>query len=1414
MSALATNGALVSTTPHVISQNFMKQIELQNIRSGSASHFKKSRAHASIRKDGIAFERVSEKSAIDERSQRSPKILLGREVSGANPVEITQQPGEAAGTPDMDYQRISKREERQTKSELQHIESKKTAQHTEAKNCNELANALPQRTISKNLGNNLKVSRTCVQEEITIVKRVGRLKLKETWCITKFIREQETIGLHISIKTSSGWSENEKLNAGRNQNDIREKKISIFDALEEKVIYNVECLKTADTMRIHNTNEWMQGKNEVVTSRRTPPGENRIENLNTDCSGDKRNITKNGKRKTLIKVNLASCKGAQFQNTKASENKNNTENPITVRITTIQDNKITNYFAKKQRQAPKRKVNEMQTEEVEKMEMTYRKQSLSNKKAKNEHTKSTEASLERELGAGKKQKENLQENPRQTNQGYQMPPQPQSGQTQTRKNDPRNMPIYYCNVNHLHKRIDEIRNNISKRHDILILAETWLNETTDNKEIAIQGFATHRKDSSDGVKARGVCVYVRQTIDCVPRPDLQTTNLANLMWLHIKGDHKTNGFLIGALYRSPSVNGEWIEDLAQAVEQVQLRTDLPIILIGDFNVNLSKEVASQGKKQLMETTENLKLAQLVTDYTRITEKTKSLIDHVYVSNAIANEIKITVENGLSDHRAIIVSYPIGRKPIQKQPRPKLFGRSYKTFDPQNFDKDLKKALEETVKANNVNAKSKEIAEAVIKTLNEHAPVRKVKNIKSKQWWNKEIDSLIKRRDQAREQHARTKCPKAWEFYKRLRTQTQRKIEETKKKTFRLRCVQAAIDKPASFWKALPEICPGILKEKNREAETWTEQKLNEMNEIFLEVPAAARPDENGTGKIEERKMERRDSEAFKPQQKRNQNKEQFRFEPTNEEKVQNIINKLETNKAFGHDGIPSKIIKAAKSLTPYITELINDSLKTGVVPGNMKIAKVTPIPKPGTKQEYRPVAVLTIISKIMEKVVAEQVTNYLEQNNLMDERQCGFRKGRSCSTALHIATESWIQALDSDRYIAVASLDLSKAFDCIDHEQIARRLSEDNFGENAIRWFSSYLSEREQYTEKDGITSKTQKSRYKCGVPQGSVLGPLLFNIAVARINSTLDKEKASYVSYADDTQLWVIGKEIGTITNELSGHIMSLKHFYKQIGLRLNESKTTYMVIAPASKQKNTEIPNLILGTETIKPSSKMKVLGVTIDNNLNWRDHTDKIVNQCRNKIIQLGRINRKLRLSITERKSLYYALVSSKVHYCDTVWGNTNKRNVGKIEKIQNLGMRMIVGAKSNNEYSREQLRERLKWITAESKVEIHKLCLIHTILKSDRMPSALRESIRTADHGLNTRHKGINLDLPAAKKSVSQQSIAFGMAREWNKLPNALKQIDNFSKFHSKLLSYFEIKERQCVIKSRQALITGCNAAPVL
>ena len=505
----------------------------------------------------------------------------------------------------------------------------------------------------------------------------------------------------------------------------------------------------------------------------------------------------------------------------------------------------------------------------------------------------------------------------------------------------------------------------------------------------------------------------------------------------------------------------------------------------------------------------------------------------------------------------------------------------------------------------------------------------------------------------------------------------------------------------------------------------------------------------------------------------------FRLSRVEEDFVCNELRKIKTSKSTGLDNIPARLLKdGAAPLAKPLTTLINRSLAEGAIPSDWKHASVTPIHKAGSTTDaanYRPISTLPVFAKILERAVHTMVYSYLQENRLLSIYQSGYRSLHSTSTCLTDVTNKLLQNMDKGQLTGMVFLDLSKAFDTLDHGIMLDKLQSLGFSDSAVTWFMAYLTNRTQSVYVNSIVSDPQSIQF--GVPQGSILGPLLFITYINDLPSVV--QNCDIQLYADDTLLFFSSNSIAEIESCLSVDLSSIISWLDSNLLFLNYSQTKIMLVGTHQRLARVTSFCVTACNKTFSRVYQFKYLGVMLDPSLSWNDHIDHISSKISSRLGML----RKARKVIPREAciTLYDSMILPLFDYCSAVWDGCGKTNRDYLDKLQRRAVSIIEGRK----VEQHEISRTLSWPSLESRRK-YQICLqIFKCLNGLAPAYLLHDFNYSRDfHAYNTRNKDL-LRLPLAKTSKYQSSFRFNGAKAWNTLPPNLRKETSLPKFKKAL-----------------------------
>ena len=451
----------------------------------------------------------------------------------------------------------------------------------------------------------------------------------------------------------------------------------------------------------------------------------------------------------------------------------------------------------------------------------------------------------------------------------------------------------------------------------------------------------------------------------------------------------------------------------------------------------------------------------------------------------------------------------------------------------------------------------------------------------------------------------------------------------------------------------------------------------------------------------------------------------FEFHPFSENQVTRMLLSQKTNTATGPDEIPASLVhRLAPVLSPTITYFFNLSLAKETFPALWKRANVIPIYKAkGSKADpgnYRPISILPVLGRVLEKAVAAQLYEYCDKHEVIPKQQFGFRKNSNCEMALLTAMDFWLKAVDDGKYAGALLLDLSKAFDHVPHQLLLQELSDAGAGYGVLKWFSSYLTDRVQRVKLGEVT--TNWLPVSRGVPQGSCLSPILFNIFVRNLPGAAEAE---CVQYADDLTESAADACLDIVAQKLASSFEKTKEFCDAHELTVNADKTQ-LVIFKAANRKIPEDFEILLDSNVIKPSKSAKLLGFTIDRHLTGAEHIDNISRKCHGLLSVLRRAAPCLPRELL--RLAYISLIRSHLEFASAVLAPLSNTQLGKLDTIQRIAARIILGVPRDAHAA--PLLDTLRLPPLELRRRQHIIDLVNKVL-SGRCHPALSGAIREVE-----------------------------------------------------------------------------------
>ena len=940
--------------------------------------------------------------------------------------------------------------------------------------------------------------------------------------------------------------------------------------------------------------------------------------------------------------------------------------------------------------------------------------------------------------------------------------------------------IYSHNIRSLPKNsraLNSFLNIIDHKFNIVALTETWLKEHNTNLYIP-EGY-DHEfliRNNKDG---GGVSLMISNEINYKIRSDLNTNTVDfQLLWIEITENSQMNSknTIIGVIYRRPGSDIETFNELLGKVLETIKNENKTCIHTGDYNLDLLKTDSHQLTNEFL----NLNFAHsyipLITKPTRVTPTSATLIDNIFTNNLDNNNFTNGILiNDISDHFPTI--YITHKYIYTPDGEPTRLKRSVNATNKKLFTETITQIDWSNVHNEPDAQKSySKFHEKFTQAFQTCFPLRKVKTgyCNKLPWITPGLKKSIQKKHSLYAKYLKNSSRYNETIYKKYKNKLNHIMRSTERQYY-----QNELKKSQNNMRKSWQILKSVINKKKAtqkpgrfliNGQLVDNPKLiaNAFNDFFINI-----------GQVLDRKIPRTQTNpnTFIPRRY----SINIQLDPATEPEITKIIDNLREC-ATGWDDIPAIVLKENKNIIKgTLMHIINTSLSTGIFPSELKIANVIPLYKAGENEQitnYRPVSLLTTLSKIYEKIIYKRILDFLKEHNILYKNQFGFREKNSTYMAIINLLDCVINSLDEGNMATGIFIDFSKAFDTVNHRILINKLDTYGIRGTANKLIDSYLDNRKQYCTYIG--EKSDYKTMKCGVPQGSILGPLLFLLYINDLAEIFTNIKP--VLFADDSNLIITGNTVEQIEETANKELPELINWLNANRLSLNIKKTHSMTFTK-SKHKIRHIPTIKLKGETLENITETKFLGVMVDSSLTWKSH----INLTTKKIAKSIGILSKAKQYFNNKTllQLYYSFIYPYLIYCNIIWGNANQTTLWPLYRLQKIAIRIISNTRRRNstkQFCNKNRIIRLPEIYSYS-VSIFMFKYTHNML-----PTSLNNLFEKNNKFHNYPTRGSNNYRRRKTKSIlADKFITTAGVNIWNSLIEKINPDQKISTFKKSLIT---------------------------
>ena len=869
--------------------------------------------------------------------------------------------------------------------------------------------------------------------------------------------------------------------------------------------------------------------------------------------------------------------------------------------------------------------------------------------------------------------------------------------------------------------------------------------------------------ASRETRGGGVAAFIRDSYLVTEISISRTFDTFEYLALKIISSCSKDNILFVVMYRPPNTAlNLFLSDFSQFINHLEpyVKKNTHIIITGDTNIDLLNQ-RDKYTSQFLNNMYAISLVPFINIPTRITDHSATLIDNIFTNNRKIIRTAV-LQSDISDHFPIFMSIDVN-----------VCRKSFSAKCASTFTYSLNKhnilllnnALLNADWSSVDNTPNPDCAydlflSVLQNNININLPIAKQTNsFQSKQpWMTASLLKSIKHKNVLYHQYLSKKiCKQVYASYKN----TLINLIRQRKREYYYNFINEHRNNSKAIW----DVMNKLLGRSNKGSLSNAISDPNKLNSFFANL---------GKDTVKHLPV----SDDFKKYLSGTY-VNSFFMAPTTPEEIVSIANNLKNKNSVGVDNISTKLLKQIiNPIAHPLSRIINQSFIMGMFPNKLKIARVIPIFKSGDKSlpvNYRPISILPAISKIFEKAAITRLNNYLHHNSILDRSQHGFRSSHNVTTAITVALNFITHALDNNEFCIATFLDISKAFDSIDHNILLYKLSHYGVRGVALSWFRNYLFNRYQYVSCDGITSTFLP--ICCGVPQGSILGPILFLIF---INDLSNSDKLiKFILYADDTTVLAADKSLYNLHKNVNNSLQLIAKWYTHNRLCINLNKTNYMVLH-LNRNCITEL-GLKLDNHILERKTTVKFLGLLIDDNLSWSSQLEHLSTMLSHDVALLKIASYHLPPECL--LSLYYAFFNSHLTFGMEFWSAAGITLQAPIKLAQKKAIRII----SHAHYiaHTKPLADSLNILMFDDLVFMTK-CIFMFKVYTRKLCIQVTELFQICNS--HTRHKNINFNVPRCIHVCRKKFILHCGVIIWNSLPYNVKLMSSYYMFKSEIKSH--------------------------